>query len=112
MNSIDKRDENGKLPLHYACMNKDESAAILIIKYLLDRGSHVNSLDNGKNTPFLIAVEKGCLETVKFLLDNGANINSCDCDGRNGLHLASKSGNSAILKYLLERGALSLINSG
>ncbi|KAK3089349.1 hypothetical protein FSP39_002938 [Pinctada imbricata] len=75
-------------PLHRAAMfNHTE-----VIKFLLDEGADINTVDTQLRTPLLLAACKGCWTSVRLLLDRGADISLNDSKNRNFLHLAIKYG--------------------
>ena len=85
--------------LHYACQIGDTET----VKYLIDRGADVNSLDACDDTPLHYACIYGNLDIVKILLDNGANVNSLDYFDTTPLYTAVS--NADIVSLLIENGA-------
>jgi ankyrin repeat protein len=88
------------------------------VKYLLQRGAKIDSINEKGETPLHIActgpmyADMNCtdnvygfwrIECVKTLLDQGANFNILDNDGLSCLHKASSS--PQIMRILLENGA-------
>jgi ankyrin repeat protein len=62
---------DGKAPLHYAVVRKDEPSARLLLK----KGANVNVKDKGDRTPLLSAVRQAdSYNFVKLLLDNDAEV--------------------------------------
>lgn len=77
------RDEDGRLPLHYAASRCDIKTLKLV--YLGDR-SLVDAADKNGLTPLLCALQDGRTDSADFLAQNGANVNHVDVDGRNAIH--------------------------
>jgi ankyrin repeat protein len=88
------------------------------VKYLLEHGAEIESINEKGETPLHIACtgptysDMNCtsshygfwrIECVKMLLEAGANLNSLDDDGVSCLHKASTS--PRIMQILLESGA-------
>jgi hypothetical protein len=70
---INKADEYGLMPLHYAVGGGN----VEIVKLLLGKGADVNAKEWYEDkTPLHYAVEGGNVEIVKLLLDKGANVNA------------------------------------
>lgn len=88
--------------LHYACKIGDLNT----VKYLLERGSFLDTCDFDGNMPIHYACANGHLDIVKYLLENGVSIESKGCSGRTPLHIAASNGYTDIVKYLLDNGAL------
>lgn len=76
------------------------------VKELLSKGTDINTKDNDKMTPLLIATEKGYIEIAKLLIEKGADINAKNDKGITALIFASdEKGDINILKLLLDKGA-------
>lgn len=84
--------ENNDLPGVKVAIQKD----IKNLEFVLDHGD--------KNTPLLMAGEKGNLEIVKYLIEKGAKINAQNADGNTALHLAARRDHFPIVKYLIKNG--------
>lgn len=72
----------------------------------------VNSVDKYKNTPLIIAIDRGKLEFVKLLIDAGAKINIQNIYGNTALHKACMGYKLDIVKILVDAGVdLNIINA-
>ena len=88
--------------LHEAAANKNHEVAAL----LLDRGADVAALSNFiVETPLMVAVSAGTLETTELLLDRGADPNQTASSGPSALHDAARHGKPKVVQLLLDRGA-------
>lgn len=128
-------DEDGRQPLHFACLRGHRDLADL----LLQRGADIDARGNARATPLDDACFKGHKDVVELLLSRGANtqvldkdlwspirtavgyqhldiveillnenpakINEGDKHGETPLHVASGKGFVDIMNLLLERGA-------
>ena len=75
-------------PLHRAAMFNH----VEIAGYLIEKGAHIDSLDNDMRSPLLLAASRCCGEMMCFLLNNGANIKLKNSMQRNILHLILTQG--------------------
>jgi hypothetical protein len=79
---------------------------VAIMKKLIEKGGNVNCfIPQSKNTPLLLASNKGHFEMVKLLIENGANIDFQQKDGYTALYIAANNNEEKIVKYLVEKGA-------
>lgn len=98
---LNRADENGKTPLHYASRFGKNKVAQLLIK----RGADLDPKDENQITPLHIAAASGNLELVKILLANGTkSMNEGTSEGSTPLHLACESGYPEVISYLIDRG--------
>jgi ankyrin repeat protein len=102
---INIKDENGRTPLHFAATEGNLEAA----RFLLDNDAVVDTQDNWKSTPLLLAISEEPLvldraSVVTLLIENGANIHGKDNAGNTPLHMAAL-GQTEIVQLLLEHGA-------
>merc|ERR1711862_911491 len=74
---------------------------------LVNNGADVNYVDNGGDTPFLIAAIGANVDMCRYLLDKGANINKINSLGMTAMHLACMGGKGQedVVKLLYQRGA-------
>ncbi|PWA67392.1 Ankyrin repeat-containing protein [Artemisia annua] len=131
-----KRDYDGRSPLHLAASKGHED----ITRFLIQNGAEINNLDNFGNTPLLEAIKNGhdniasllakdggVLEIkdagsflcsyvargdndfVRRILAYGIDPNSKDYDFRTPLHIATSQGFYVIAKLLVEAGASVLL---
>lgn len=74
--------------------------------------SLVNSTNQRKQTPLMIAAYNGNVKIAQLLINAGAKINAKDINGGTPLMYAAITGQSHVLKYLLNHGAeVNTINS-
>ena len=78
-------DENGCNILHFAAKNCDPDIIHRILTYVPD----IESKTAFGETPLIIAVRHGKLQSVKYLLERGANPLAKDKNGRDSLYHAS-----------------------
>jgi hypothetical protein len=64
--SVDTLDESGMAPIHWACL----SGQLKCVKLLLAAGSEIDILNNGLNSPLLIASGFGHRDIIFCLLDH------------------------------------------
>lgn len=78
-----------------------------IMALLLKAGARIDPIDNGGNTPFMIACAYGRSDMVKYLHQKGAQINQQNKERSRitGLMLASLNGHVHVVKYLVQAGA-------
>ncbi|KAI8674225.1 hypothetical protein NCS55_00745400 [Fusarium keratoplasticum] len=132
---LSETDEDGRQPLHFACLRGHTDIADL----LLQRGADIDARGNARATPLDDACFKGHKDVVELLLSRGANtqvldknlwspirtavgyqhldiveillnenpakISEGDKHGETPLHVASGKGFVDIMNLLLERGA-------
>jgi ankyrin repeat protein len=99
--ALNKTDDAGRTPLHYACRFRHTSIVLL----LLEHGAQVNATDQNDCTPLHMAVRSGHKEIIKCLLDRGANVRLPDARRDTALQYAVKKGNADTVELLLEKGA-------
>ena len=80
-----KNTADGLTSLHYA----SSSGSVDVAKLLIDKGAHVNAVDNKGTTPLILAVKKNSLTVAKLLLERGANVNIRDKHKKNALSYAN-----------------------
>ncbi|XP_066292946.1 ankyrin homolog [Branchiostoma lanceolatum] len=96
---IDARDCFDYTPLHYAALEGNNNAILL----LLDRGA---DLSNEYGQPVLHkAALGGHNDTVNLLLDHGVDIAAEDDVGGTALHIAARYGHPETVRLLCSRGA-------
>ena len=126
------KDENGRLPLHYA----SDAGALDVVKMLVRAGAGVRATDDDGDT-CLFRAANGHTETVRYLvglfqvevnhrndegftalhsavvhtdvvqvlIDAGADIDTKNKDGRSPLHFACLAGALEVVKMLVRAGA-------
>ena len=106
--SIDCVDFNAKYEfdntlLHIAVLKK---ADIEMIKFFLDHGANINSININKETPLMAGAGSGSLEAVKQLISYGGTyINATNRSGKTALMLAAKENELEVVQYLIDQGA-------
>lgn len=92
----------GLKPIHIAAENNQ----IAVVKFLLQHGERVNSIDEeDNNTPLHYACMTGSLEMVKLLISKGADVDAENYVKETPLLQAVYNGNSEIVEILLKNGA-------
>jgi ankyrin repeat protein len=126
MTEVHTRDRMGRIPLHYAAIDKPVEQMGLApqrkaevrqqrveyklanVRHQIDSGADVNTKDNEGNTPLHFAVNSDSAEVVKELLDSGADIEATNEKGETPLNIAVGNGipgSIEIIRLLRERGA-------
>ena len=111
-NGLLRRDQNGRIPLHYACI----FGKLDMVKDFLDQNEAeamqmLSMRDNKGATPLHLAVHNGNLQIVQYMVENGSNVNEPTNPNPNPyyysppLFLALEQGNEAVVEYLLKKGA-------
>ena len=65
--NVHAKDKQGRTALHYACVAKRHDR-LDVVKYLVRKGSHVNTYDDMKCSAMFVAAQHGLLDVVQFLL--------------------------------------------
>ena len=76
-----------------------------MVKYLVEIGAKVNTVDKWVKTALGIAASAGHVDMVKYLVENGAEMNAVDENGQTALRMAASAGHVDIMKYFVENGA-------
>lgn len=98
---VSRKDNNERLLLHWAAVG----GHLLIVQYLLEKGSPVDPEDDFQSTPLILAASSGRTEVVTLLISKGANINAKNQEGHSSLQLASSKGWKEIVEILVGKGA-------
>ena len=96
---INKENENGLNPLHFASQNGHLS----VVEYLISKGVDPNAQDNDGWTPLHYACDCGHLPVVEYLISKKADPNVPINDGWISIHQASWKGQLQIVKYFIEK---------
>ncbi|XP_014294729.1 serine/threonine-protein phosphatase 6 regulatory ankyrin repeat subunit B [Halyomorpha halys] len=99
--NIDKTDNFGRSPLHYAA----KFGNIKAVLFLLDLDVKIDIKDKVKKTPLYIAVEEGHTEIVKLLIKRNASINIYTEHKWFPVHAAAKHGHLQVMDILIKAGA-------
>ncbi|KAL3482059.1 ankyrin repeat-containing domain protein [Aspergillus californicus] len=105
----------GSIPSYSSIKDYDEDLTPLchaskkgytkIVKFLLEKGAHVDEADKRKNTPLMYACREGHCDTAKFLIDQGADWNLQGADGYSCLHFATEARKINIVEMLVGKQA-------
>lgn len=90
-------DQEGRTPLMHATC--DDVAGLLMPEY-----ANVNHVDKRKQTPLIIATQKGLANVVKHLLDSGAAPDARNEDNQTLLMIAAEHGHANTIVILRNRG--------
>lgn len=97
-----RRDSEGRTPLHLAALEGDLAAA----RRWLEAGADLEARVPGNGvTPLMMAAFKGHREMVEFLVEQGADVQYTTPQGTSPLHYAAVCGDLASLNCLLAAGA-------
>lgn len=83
--SPDILDEVGMCPIHWAALGGSRAAVVM----LLDAGSEIDVLNNGLNSPLLLAASQGHEIVVNTLLERGADPFTRNLKDRDALFMAA-----------------------
>lgn len=100
---LNKKDEKGKTPLHYAVIEKDHDK----VADMVEKGADPNIKDRGWSS-LHYAVYKGDLKTVQLLIKNKADVQLASDNGWTPLHVAAfftSENKDAIMSELKKAGA-------
>lgn len=94
--------ETSKNSLHQAA----GKGRLEIVKFLIDKGAKLDSLDKEGNTSLHIVVKGTNIDMMKVLMEKGAEINAKNNEGATPLHTAVRfTCSNKVLELLLEKGA-------
>ena len=99
---FDIKDNEDKLPLHYAC----ERSTFDMVKTIIEKEpQQVNAKSSSGWTPlhFCALTDKCLTSKAELLIKRGANVNELDDYGKNVLHRASYFGRLELVKLFVER---------
>lgn len=88
-----------------ALIQKSFDGKLADVEILVSKGATVNSQDQKKRTPLILAASNGHLEIVEFLVSKGAEVNLKDSDSQTPLMYASKRSFNEVATFLLLNGA-------
>ena len=95
------KDDRRSTPLALA-VRRDKAPLLAL---LLEAGASPNSRGAGGETPLMIAVKRGDLETVRLLVGKGGDSSITDEEGRNSVQLARMAAFRDIEQFLLSGNA-------
>ncbi|WP_341811169.1 ankyrin repeat domain-containing protein [Wolbachia endosymbiont (group A) of Oxytorus armatus] len=100
--SLDAKDKEGKIPLHFAA----QEGNLDMVQFFLNRGANTKAEDMYGWTPLHFASAYGKFDVVKFFLDSNINIRAKDRYGDTPLHLAAQNNDkSEIVESFLDSDA-------
>jgi ankyrin repeat protein len=97
--NVNRRDEYGWTPLHYAAKNVEATKLLLATNR-----ADINAKDNVGYTPLHRAAEGGNAEVVNFLIKKGTDVDSVDNIGHTPLVVAKTMGNKEVVDILSQHG--------
>jgi ankyrin repeat protein len=101
-NDINKPDNFGNAPLHYAILTgNNEYAGILIRK-----GADINIMNRQSLAPLHLAVLANNTPLTRDLISSGANVNLSGNTGYTPLHIAAELNNSRAAESIIKAGAI------
>ena len=112
--NVNMRDINGNTPLILACMSdscimynyivSEKLEKLDKVAFLLKHGADVNSYNNHKITPLMMACKAGNIKNVKTLIRSGANIHHKSTNGSTAYTYSILYRVKSISKLLLSAG--------
>jgi len=92
---INEKNRYGRTALHYACYKQDgrpprhtwRVGQKKVVKFLLEKGAHVNAKDKAQQTPLHLAASRWAVEVAEILIEHGAEINAQDIQGKTPLQI-------------------------
>lgn len=82
----------GQTALHWACAKGHAPA----VRFLLDKGANVESMNNNSSRPLHAAAASGSMECVTMLMTAGCKVDKVDGDGRSCEKIASGRGHDQV----------------
>lgn len=98
---VNKKDEQGNTPLHWAVYQGSEA----VVRLLLDRGADLEAKNCIGWTALHCTFSQQNKGVIRLLLDRGADVNTKDNSGKTALHVAAKWEKEAVVRLLIEKGA-------
>lgn len=95
------RNHEGRTVLHEAVLAGNS----FFIKYLIDRGSDVDTNDNLGQTPLFLAISRDYVDIIQYLLKRKASMTFRDLNGNTALHRALISGKYNAARFLIQNGS-------
>jgi len=97
---VNKKDEEGATPLHYAVSEGHQE----IVKLLIKKGADLNAKDMDGWIPLLYATAEGQVEVVDLLIAAGTDVNTKDGDGDTPLDWANARRQTEVADLLRKHG--------
>jgi len=98
---LNSKGRNDKAPIHWAC----QGGHLEIVKFLVEKGAPVDSLNNVKETPLVYAAEGGYKGVAVYLISKGANVNAPTVRDQFPIQYAVWAGKTDLVMLLAEKGA-------
>jgi ankyrin repeat protein len=98
---VKARDENGRMPLHWAA----RGGHLDVLRYIVEKGADLNALDNNGVAPLHTLAGSGQTEAARLLIEKGADIDIKNPVKQTPLNLAAEYGQEEMVKLLIENGA-------
>lgn len=86
----------GQSALHWSCAKGHAKA----VRFLIDKGANIESMNNNKSRPLHAAAASGSMECVNMLISAGCKVDRLDGDGRSCEKIALARGHNALGKLL------------
>lgn len=99
--NINRKDNAGFTPLHYACRKGTRDIA----RILIENDADVNVMSNRGVTPLHLAASIGSKEIMRLLIEAGADVDATDNSGQSVMIYAIRSGKTDAVRFLKEYGA-------
>ncbi|XP_070566344.1 ankyrin and armadillo repeat-containing protein-like isoform X3 [Ptychodera flava] len=94
-------DQDGWAAIHHAAFFDHEPIVRHFCRKWIDQ-IELETMNQVRQTPLLLAASSGALDSVKTLIDLGANIKKRDLEGNNMIHLAAMRFHTNVLEYYIE----------
>lgn len=102
LESVDLNPKNasikGETPLHVLAARREN---LELIKYFIEKGLDVNTLDHNGNSPFINAAKRNNLETIALLFKQLKDVNQLNKKGESALALAVANNTSEVVRFLI-----------
>ena len=83
--------------------SNEKSRVMKLIKFLIEQGIDLNSVDHDGYTPFLRGAQEGLFSICKLLVEKGADFTAIRTSNyTTALHIAAQNGHLDICRYLVE----------
>jgi len=106
--NVNRRDDKGRTPLHYATLKQYPEVAQLLIEH----GAEVNTIDENGEYPLHQAAAYKDTAIAQLLIENGADINCQSNSGTTPLLIAIVSMHPKMALFLVEKGANPRLGGG
>ena len=97
-------DLDGRNALHYAIINKESVAALLLLSLL----KHKNQSDRLGISTLALAASKGLIHVIKSITRDGDYTQDVNARGQNALHVAAIEGETDAIQYLVSEAGFDI----